>query len=118
MEPKIVYVSHGIANNFGETIEVNVNLKKYPELLEPIIRHELRHSSSIGFTKKDLLLDSEKLDLNYWQLTKFMFKHPKSFSQFFPFYINKGRFIYDINMCIVWGLMLSAIGLSTFFALT
>jgi hypothetical protein len=117
-KPKIVYVSHSLANRFDGYIEINKNLKKYPSLYNTIISHELSHSSNQGFTKQDFLLDQEKLNINYWDLFKFMAKHPLSFAQFLPFYIGNGVFIYDTNKCIVWLTALGVLTLAIYFGLS
>jgi len=115
---EIIEVSHGIANRFGDgTIEVNKHLRAYPKLYYPIIKHELEHTDSLGFTLKDLRHDiNANHEVNQIQLLKFMFKHPKSFSQFLPFYYTKKRkFVVDINLCIIYFVMvLIAIGIRFF----
>ena len=106
-KPKIpiIEVNHGIANRFGDSIEVNKHLIKYPKLYFPIIQHELSHIDNIS--KKDFEQDinsTHKID--QIQLLKFVFKHPKSLTQLLPFYYTKKRkFVYDINLVIVYSIM-------------
>ena len=111
---EVRYVKYGIANNFGDYIELNENLKAYPELHNAILQHEISHSNEPGFTKKDFLLDLGPSNVNYWKLFKFMCTFPKTFLQFAPFYWQKfeGKrtFIYDINLIIVWVVVLGVIG--------
>ena len=105
---EIIEVSHGIANRFADgTIEVNKYLKAYPKLYYPIIKHELEHTGEVGFTLKDLKHDfNANQKVNQIQLMKFMFKHPKSLTQFLPIYYTKKRkFVIDINLCIVYSTM-------------
>lgn len=111
---EVKYVPYGIANNFGTHIELNENLPKYPNLHAPILAHELSHTQEKGFTKEDLLVDIRPVKLSYSELLKFMIKYPKTMVQFLPFYISNNTFIYDINMCITWGLTLAITGLGLY----
>ena len=43
-KPQIIYVNNGIANNFGDTIEMNRWLVNYPKLYQAILKHELSHA--------------------------------------------------------------------------
>ena len=111
----IVFVNHGIANRFKNRIEINEGLKKYPKLLKIIIDHELSHTNS-NFSFKDLFLDLGIPTTERLSLFKFIFSHPRSLTQIFPFYISKGKFIYDINMIIIYSVLLLIIGGSVYFA--
>lgn len=104
----IVFVRHGIANRFKDRIEVNEGLKKYPKLLRLIISHELSHTDK-SFSFKDLFLDIGIPTTERKSLFKFMITNPASFTQVFPFYISKGKFIYDINMIIIYSFLLMII---------
>jgi len=103
---KIIEVDHSIANRFNGYIEINKNLKKYPELYNPILAHELAHSNepfSIHDLKLDLVSDSE---VSHIKLLKFMFKYPKSFLQLSPIIYNKKKgFSIDINLIIMYLVM-------------
>jgi hypothetical protein len=101
---EIRYVSYALANNFGDYIEINENLKRYPELHDEILKHELSHTDKKGFSKEDFLLDLAPSRVNYWKLFKFMCMYPRTFYQFLPFYYqkNKNTFFYDINLIIAW----------------
>ncbi len=115
---KIIEVNHGIANRFTDgTIEVNKHLRAYPKLYYPIIKHELEHTDSSGFTLKDLRHDiNANQEVNQIQLMKFMFKHPKSFTQFLPIYYTKKRkFVVDINLCLIYFVMFLVASLIRFF---
>lgn len=114
---EIRYVERGLANNFGEYIEVNQYLKEYPELHDAILKHELSHSNQPGFTKKDFILDIGPTNVNYRKLLQFMFKHPKSFLQLAPFYKNGEIFVYDLNMIIVYATLLGIAGIAILLAL-
>lgn len=105
--PRIEYVDWGIANNFGDIIELNKNLVDYPELFNPIMRHELEHTDKF-FSWHDLkhdLVSSHKI--NQLQLLKFMFKHPKSFTQLLPIYWHSKRgIVYDVNLIITYSIFI------------
>ena len=96
---EIRYVDYGVANNFGDYIEMNKNLKQYPKLYKPILAHELKHSKG-GLTMEDVRNDFlQKSNVNSWSLFKFMFTHPKSLTQVLPFYYTRSKgFVYDINL--------------------
>tara|TARA_R100001530_G_scaffold112862_2_gene79848 strand:+ start:9023 stop:9397 length:375 start_codon:yes stop_codon:yes gene_type:complete len=104
----IVEVDYGIANRFDDCIEINKNLRDYPNLLNPILEHEFAH------TNKNISIQDFKLDflmpqaIHYKQLFKFMIKHPKSFTQFFPLYWSKRRgIVFDFNMGVMYLIMIS-----------
>ncbi len=103
----IVDVGHGIANRFADAIEINKYLKAYPKLYFPILRHELSHSDKT-FSFKDFSHDlNSENKVDRIQLLKFMFKHPKSFTQVLPFYYTpKRKIVIDINLVIVYLVML------------
>ena len=117
--PRIEYVDWGLANNFGNIIELNRNLVNYPELFNPILRHELEHTDKF-FTWHDLKHDlSSSYKVNQFQLIKFMLKHPKSFTQLLPVYwqYSKKRIVYDINLLIIYATFASTIILATILSL-
>jgi hypothetical protein len=113
---EIKYVPYGIANNFGDYIELNEHLPEWKELHDAILTHELQHTDEPGFTKKDFLLDLAPTKINYWTLFRFMCIYPKTFLQFAPFYFQKGKFIYDINLSIVWAVLIAIITMSIIIA--
>ncbi len=103
----IIEVDYGIANNFGTYIEVNKYLKKYPHLFNPVIEHELSHTDKV-ISAHDLKLDFyQNNNINSWDMLKFMFKHPKSFTQLAPFYWTKKKgFVYDLNLIVMYLIMI------------
>lgn len=112
---KVEYVDFGIANNFGSYIEINKNLKKYPQLMKSILNHELKHKAG-GFTFEDLKLDMTDR-VNNWELAMFIFHHPKALHQFLPFYYTRKKgFVYDTNLIILYTLLLVTIGIGSFIA--
>ncbi len=104
---EIIEVNHSIANRFPNHIEINENLKNYPKLLKPILEHELAHTDQ-AFTWHDFKLDFiSRTGVNYFDLFKFMLKHPKSFLQLSPVIKSNGKFIFDINLFIMYSLFLT-----------
>lgn len=94
---KLKFVEWGVANRFGNTIEIHKDLKKYPRLYKPILQHELKHTDkySLQDFKADFL---DRVNLNRWEFYKFMLKRPKTWIQFLPFYYQPSKgFVYDIN---------------------
>ena len=111
---KIEYVSTGLANNFGDTIELNENLLKYPELHYDILSHEYRHTDKL-FTLHDLQVDLTEHSVNPIEVLKFMFRYPKSFTQLLPFYFSKKHgFVYDINLTLIYVICLIIISTGFF----
>lgn len=107
----IKYVKGGLANNFGDVIEINENLRKYPELLNPILRHELNHTLNPNFNVEDLMLDiTATHNIDQRKLLKFMIKHPRSLTQFLPIYFQKSRgLVYDINSLLFYVMYISLV---------
>ncbi len=103
---KINYVNHSIANRFNNYIEINKNLKKYPELLEPILEHELAHTDET-WCVQDFKLDFfSKSEVDNLKLFKFMVKYPRSFMQFLPIiYSKKKELIVDYNLLTMYLIM-------------
>ena len=107
------FVDWGIANNFGEYIEIHKDLPKHPELYRPILNHELSHTDDKGFSWEDLKLDVKRIpNLNYWNLIKFMISRPKTWIQFLPVYYQRGKgIVYDLNQMIIASLFLTVISI-------
>lgn len=102
----IEYINHSLGNNYGDEIELNENLKKYPKLHDSILNHELKHTKKV-FSFFDLKHDIVESKVNSKDLLFFMFKHPKSFYQLLPFYWTRKRgFVYDINLILIYISML------------
>ena len=113
---KIEYIDHSIGNRFDDTIELNVNLKKYPKLHRAILEHELGHDSGL-FSIKDLKHDL-KHSVSPFELMKFMIKNPKSLTQFLPIYFHrKYGLVYDLNMILIYMFIFSLIGVSIYLGL-
>ncbi|GAG82773.1 unnamed protein product [marine sediment metagenome] len=104
---EIIEVSHSIANRYSNHIEINKNLKKYPDLLKPILEHELSHTDK-PWTFQDFKLDFvSKSKVPFLKLIKFMFRHPASFLQLSPILYSKRKgLIIDVNLLVMYLIML------------
>lgn len=120
---KIRWVTHGSSNSFvynykgvkSKIIEVNRNLLDYPKLFNQVILHEIKHSKDI-WNKSDLVNDIVP-SVNKLDFFSFMISNPSSWIEGLPIYYTKKQgIVYDLNMCLLWGLGL-VIGLISFFIL-
>jgi hypothetical protein len=102
----IELVDFGIANRSGNKIIVNKNIFKYPAYADKVLNHEKRHTSK-DFTMKDLKMDMFEGDL--WDNLKFCLRHPKGFLQFFPVIFHKKNIYVDLNMLIIYIIMVVSI---------
>ena len=96
------YSDWGLANNFGSYIEINRNLKYYPELRRYVVKHELKH-------KKGFDLHQEFIGLNIPYVSKLMWfclKYPKTLIDLLPIQIRKKTLIYDTNLLFLYSILL------------
>lgn len=104
---KIVETNYGIANCIGNKyIEINRDLKKYPELYKEVLAHEKEHLESKGIF--DFKIEFKNM-LNFkkqFQLLMFSFKHPKSFRQMSPIYLTKKGWAIDSFLTSFYSIML------------
>ena len=115
----ITYVSSGLGNNFGDEVELNKNLlqPEYKQIHDSILEHELSHTNQ-AFSIQDLKLDLSESKVSSWDVLKFMFKYPKSFTQLLPiYYSSKHGFVYDINLILIYFVTIGFIGIISFIAL-
>lgn len=105
-------VEWGVANNFGDYVEVHKDLKDHPELYRQILAHELGHTA--GFSKSDLFHDvRSKTPIDYKQLSLFVIKRPKTWVDFLPLHYrpDKKAWVYDINHAILFTVGMIVFGL-------
>ncbi len=89
----------GVANHFGDFIEIHKDLKKYPKLRIQILRHELQHTDKI-FSLYDLKHDL-KAKVDKKALYHFMIRRPKTWIQFLPLYYQKNKgWVWDLNLIL------------------
>lgn len=109
---KIKYSDWGIANNMGDYILLNRNLKlsRYDLLRERLIKHELEHTP--GGTKiKDVLIEMKDPGIDM-DLIWFIIENPKALAQLSPVWIYDKKIYYDIPSIAQYSL----IGLMTIIA--
>ncbi len=106
------FVNKGVGNRFDlgdhELIEMNDNLRKYPDLFYNVLMHELSHEDG-PYKPKDFAHDMKSKTPG---LFRFMIKHPLSFTQVMPFYwdFRRNKLVYDISVISSW---IMAVGIAT-----
>jgi len=107
---KVKYVNKGIANFFGNYVEINIALKGNKKLRDYIIKHELGHSEKFD------LLHEFKID---WKIIPsliwFILKHPSTWRDFSPIQFRDKKIIYDLNLSILYAILISLIILAILF---
>ena len=113
---KIIEVDNGIANYFYDNknswIEINKNLKYYPDLYNHVLLHELQHSKSKNKHIDFMIEFKDLFNLKHnFNLIKFHFKHPKSFTQFLPIVkSHKGEYAKDNFLLLSYFIFFIGIG--------
>lgn len=95
---KIKLVDHGIANNFGDVIEINKELKKFPDLYQSVLEHELKHTKKL-FSFSEFFMEFKNIN---WGLFLFSIKRPKTWMQVLPFYIKNKKLVYDLQLILFY----------------
>ncbi len=119
MNPIIKYTDWGLASTIVSSdgkiqIQLNQNLRKYPDLHTHYLLHELHHTHSKGFGKPrititDFILDCGR-DFNpfiFFKTIPFIIRYPKSSIEFLPFRINDGRVGFVPLLVIIYLLLLA-----------
>ena len=108
---KIIWVDHGIASSHQDGhIEMNENLKRYPVLMDDVMRHEMEHLKSdkpvdIWIDLKNLL-DVRKQA----RLSLFCLRHPKALTEMLPAFRDyKGNLAVNYGIAFVYLLSLSVL---------
>ena len=104
------FVEWGVANNFGDYIEIHKDLPKFSHLYKPILKHELKHSDKT-FSYHDLKMDVTPTGVSWIKLIGFMITRPKTWIQLLPIYWQRRKgWIMDINMIIIYIVTLFILG--------
>jgi hypothetical protein len=96
----------GIGSRINNDIYMNKNLLNYPVLFDAILTHERKHS--YGLTWNDWITDlrnSELIGLKQ-EYYKFIIKHPRSWTEFLPFWFYERKLVINPIILILWGLIL------------
>lgn len=98
-QKKVVYVNYGLGNSYPDHIEINKLLKKDKKLRDYVIRHELDHTDySI-----DIMHEFKSIDLMIMpSLLRFIFWHPSTWIDFSPLQYRNKKFVWDINLLILY----------------
>ena len=97
---KVKYVKYGLADFYGDHIELNKNLKNKPLLRKAILEHENKHK--IEFSAKDIMHEFNFNYLYFPKLMKFIILHPSTWFSFLPIQYRKKQIVYDINLTILY----------------
>lgn len=76
---EIIETEWGCANAYSDRIEINKNLRDFPELREKVIQHEIEHSKNKGFWKNRKI--DALTDLKFKDLLPFYKKNKRAFIQ-------------------------------------
>jgi hypothetical protein len=93
----IRYSPWGLANNYGDYVELNENLIKYPRLHDYVLKHELSHSKKFDLQKEF------KMNAKYViVLFLFCLKYPKTLRDLLPIQRKDNKWVYDLNLLILY----------------
>lgn len=100
----IEIIDFGIAFKIRNTIYLNRNLEKYPELRKAIIKHEKAHTNNKNYTLSDVWIDLngkylKKVKKQYY---KFLFTEKRAWYQFLPVLKVHGKWLIDFIMLFFW----------------
>lgn len=94
---KVKYSNRGLANFFGDYIEINRKLKNHKRIRDYIMHHELGHS------KKFDLGHEFQIDWKIMpSLIKFVIKNPSTWIDFLPIQRRNKVFIFDLNLILLY----------------
>jgi len=94
------WIDSGIGYLIKDTVYLNENLLKHPNLLKLVVWHELRHKRNDGDRIQDFVLDF--LDPSIWLLLGFMFRYPRACECMLPIKKIDNYMTYDVNIIIFW----------------
>jgi len=106
---EIIYTNSGLANNFGNFLELNRNLKKYPKFHAEVLEHELGHGEGKNNFWHDL---KDSFSLLSVKVFLFSLRHPGALRDLSPFVRStKGVYHKDKPMLYLYSsfLLLSTI---------
>lgn len=110
---KIRYAKYGLANFFGNYIEINEKLKYDKALRDYIVKHELGHS--VNFDLGYEFLDGLKMFKTpkmSGKLLWFYITTPTAWTDLLPIQIKKKAIIYDVNLSILYAIIIGGLALA------
>jgi len=85
----VISTDWGIAYRYGNTIEINPILKKYPKIYEKVLEHEIGHTSNKPI---DFMHDLKNKSIGFLDSMKLLIKHPKmAIQSMMPIWYHKGE---------------------------
>ena len=106
MKIPIHYTDYGIGyfcTDKGKSwIELNKHLKKYPELHDMVLKHELEHATGKSMDFLHDLRDHFNIKKQL-MITKFALRHPSALTSISPILISKKGIGYNLFMFFIWG---------------
>lgn len=100
-QKKIIYCQFGLANSYFDRIELNYKLKDKERLRDYLIKHEQGHIDSFDLPH-EFNIDWKMMPSLLW----FVFTTPSSWVDFLPVQIKNKRLIYDLNMLILYSIII------------
>lgn len=100
---KVTYVNTGLANYYGDHVEINRALKSNKILRDFIIKHEMGHKR--GFDLSHEINDGVRLMLRPklgLMLLKFYITHPSTWIDALPIQYKNREIVYDLNLSILY----------------
>lgn len=94
---KVFYCSKGLANFYGDYIEINKKLKYNKKVRDYIIKHELGHSKEFDLGH-EFQIDWKIMP----SLLFFFFTTPSTWIDLLPIQFKDGQIIYDINLVFMY----------------
>lgn len=103
-QTKVLYSNKGVANNFGNYIEINKALKNNKTLRDYVVKHELGHKEEFD------LIHEFKFDYKIMPfLLMFVIQHPSTWYDILPIQKRGKNIFYDLNLLILYGLIIISI---------
>ena len=106
MEITYKFINHGIAYTYGNVIELNKNLLKYPKLMNEIIEHEKEHIKNNDNLFKDIITEIKDL-CNFpkqRKLNKFIQECGETigWESIRPIWIEKRGLVYNLPLICIY----------------
>jgi len=104
---KLTYIDYGVGNRVGDTIFLNKNLKKYPQLHDAILEHEGNHTDDWSF--KDFMLDlrNDEIGEVKGEYYRFILTHPRAWANYSPILKLGNQWCFDITLTFFYVAFLS-----------
>jgi hypothetical protein len=107
---KVIYKKFGLANNFGNYIEIHEKLKYNKPLRDYVVKHELGHKKhfDLNYDFSDGLSLLKKPDIAFSLLYLYL-TTPSMWVDFLPIQYRNKQIIYDVNLTLLYLILLSLV---------